>query len=195
MSLKGIRTNPFYITNLTKTSLADISADDNGAYLKSPITRKSYCHGNDHVITVYEVNDKYYYNQREPHNFYSKVCTSADNVVSLQRTYGKVKSFPLTRASVKMANLINGPIPRYIAVFYHAQQITESAEVLCHGNAIRESKPYFRFSKDVIEKTKEILSKGKGAKKVYHQVNSESGGIFFLSSRSKELRDTREIYR
>ena len=31
---KGIRTNLFYITDLTKTSLANISADYNGAYMK-----------------------------------------------------------------------------------------------------------------------------------------------------------------
>ena len=38
---KGIRTNLFYITDLTKTSLATISADDNGAYMKSRITNRS----------------------------------------------------------------------------------------------------------------------------------------------------------
>ena len=37
----GIRTNLFYITDLTKTSLATISADDNGAYMKSRITNRS----------------------------------------------------------------------------------------------------------------------------------------------------------
>ena len=35
---KGIRTNLFYITDLAKTSLANISTDDNEAYLKSRIT-------------------------------------------------------------------------------------------------------------------------------------------------------------
>ena len=120
---------------------------------------------------------------------------SADNVVSFHRTYGKAKSFPLTQTTVKMANPINGSISPYVAVFYHTQQITESAEVMCHGNAIQESKPYFRTSKDVLEKTKEILSKGMKAKKLYDQVSSESGGVFFSSSQSTELRDTRQIYR
>ena len=68
-----------------------------------------------------------------------------------------------------MTNPINGPMFPYVAVFYHAQQITENAKVLCYGNAIQESKPYFRTSKDVLEKTKEILSKGIGTKKVYDQ--------------------------
>ena len=115
---------------------------------------------------------------------------SADNVVSLHRTYGKAKSFPLTRTVVKMANPINGPMSPHVAVFYHTQQITESAEVFCHGNAIQEGEPYFRTSKGVLEKAKEILSKGIGAKKLYGQINSESGSVFFSSSQSRELRDS-----
>ena len=148
--------------------------------MKSRITNKNYFYGNDQIITVHEVNGKYYYNKRESNNAYSKVYVSANNVVSLHRTYGKATSFPLTRTIVKMANPISGPMSPYVAIIYHAQQITESAEVVCHGNAIQESQPYFRTSKDVLEKTKEILSKGMGAKKVYDQVNSESGGVFFL---------------
>ena len=119
---------------------------------------------------------------------------SADNVVSLHRTYGKAKSFPLTRTVVKMANPINEPMSPYVAVFYHTQQITESAKVFCHGNAIQKSKLYFRNSKGVSEKAKEVLSKGMGAKKLYGQINSESGRVSFSSSQSKELRDSRLIY-
>ena len=130
LPLKGIKTNLFYITDLTKTSLANISADDNGAYLKSRITNKKLFSGNDQVITVHEVNDKYYYNKRESQNSYSKVYVSADNVVSFHRTYGKTMSFPLPRTIVKMANPINGPMPLCVVVFYHAQQITKSADVL-----------------------------------------------------------------
>ena len=85
--LKGIKTNLLYITDLPKTSLANISADDNGAYLKSRITNKKFFSGNDQVITVHEVNDKYYYSKRESHNSYSKVYVSADNVVSFHRTW------------------------------------------------------------------------------------------------------------
>ena len=53
-----------------------------------------------------------------------------------------------------------------------------SPKVFCHGNAIQESEPYFRTSKGVLEKAKEILSKGIGAKKLYGQINSESGSVF-----------------
>ena len=57
---KVIRTNLSYITDLAKTSLTNIRANNNGAYFKSRISNKSYFYGNDQVITVHEVNDKYY---------------------------------------------------------------------------------------------------------------------------------------
>ena len=40
--LKGIRTNFFFITDISKTSISDINAGDNGAYLKSCNTNKFY---------------------------------------------------------------------------------------------------------------------------------------------------------
>ena len=40
--LKGIRTNFFFITDFSKTSISDINAGDNGAYLKSCNTNKFY---------------------------------------------------------------------------------------------------------------------------------------------------------
>ena len=90
---KGIRTDLFSITYLTKTSLVNISADDSGAYSKSRITNKSFFYGNDQVITVYEVNDKYYYNKRESHNSYCKFYVSADNVVHVIEHMGKQRVF------------------------------------------------------------------------------------------------------
>ena len=40
--LKGIRTNFFFITDISKASISDINAGDNGAYLKSCNTNKFY---------------------------------------------------------------------------------------------------------------------------------------------------------
>ena len=40
--LKGIRTNFFFITDISKTSISHINAGDNGAYLKSCNTNKFY---------------------------------------------------------------------------------------------------------------------------------------------------------
>ena len=44
---KGIRTNFFFITDISKTPISDINADDNGAYLKSRNTNKFYYCEND----------------------------------------------------------------------------------------------------------------------------------------------------
>ena len=40
--LKGIRTNFFFITDISKTSISDINAGDSVAYLKSRNTNKFY---------------------------------------------------------------------------------------------------------------------------------------------------------
>ena len=187
---KGIRTNFFYTVNsaMPLSSLADINADDNGAYLKFRITIKPYYYGKDQINTVHQINDEYYYNKRETYKSYSKVTVSADNVVSLHRTYGKPKSFPFTRTIIKMSNPNNGPPSPYVAVLYQAEHLP-------HGNAIEHEKPYFRTSKDVLEKTKENLSKGMPPKKVYDRINDDSGGAIFSISQSNELRDTRQVYR
>ena len=183
-SPEGIRTNFFYITDLAKTSFANVNAGDNGAYLKSQITNKSYYIGKDQVITLHELNDKFYCNKRDSYNSYIKVNVSADSIVTLHRTYGKAKSFPLTRTIITMLNRTNGPIHPYVAVFYQPQQINESAEVLSHGNAKQngKNKPYFKTSNDILKKTKEKFSKGIGSKKVYDQINTESRGVFFSCS-------------
>ena len=44
---KVILTNFFFITDILKTSVSDINADDNGAYLKSRNTDKFYYCNND----------------------------------------------------------------------------------------------------------------------------------------------------
>ena len=177
------------------SALADINTDDNGAYLKSRITIKPCYYGKDQINTVHQINNKYYYNRRKTYKSYSKVTVSADNVVSLHRTYGKAKSFPLTRTIIKMSNSINGPPSPYVAVLHQAEQIIKSSKDLPHGNAIEHDKPYFRTSKDVLEKTKENLSKGMPPKKVYDQISDDSGGVFYSTSQSNELRDTRQAYR
>ena len=41
-ALKGIRTTFFFITDISKTSISDINADENGMYLKSRNTNKFY---------------------------------------------------------------------------------------------------------------------------------------------------------
>ena len=81
---KGIRTNFFFITDISKTSISDINADDNGAYLQSRNTNKLYYCENDRTSIVHEdISDKLYYNERK------KVYIPSDKIVKLSRTYTK----------------------------------------------------------------------------------------------------------
>ena len=48
---EGIGTNFFFLTDISKTSISDINADDNGVYLKSCNTNKFYYCDNDRTLT------------------------------------------------------------------------------------------------------------------------------------------------
>ena len=66
-------------------------------------------------------------------------------------------------------------------VFYHASAIAEKDEVSCHGNAIRNSKPYFWTSKDVLQNAREKCVNGLNTETVYDELNKESGGVYYSS--------------
>ena len=54
---------------------------------------------------------------------------------------------------------------------------------------------YFRASKDVLQKAREKCVNGLNAKTVYDEINKESGGVYYSSSQSSELRDMRQVHR
>ena len=148
---KGIRTNFFFIIDISKTSISDINTDENGAYLKSHNTNKFYFYDNDRTSIVrVDISSKFYYNKRLSQNSYKKVYIPSDKIVKLSRTYTKGKSFPLTRTVIHVSNPASGPPSPFVAVFYQALAIAEKDEVLCHGNATQNSKLYFRKSKNVL---------------------------------------------
>ena len=178
--------------------MANVLADDNGAYLKSRNNMKYYhCDENNHIKIVYEENGKFYYNVRVSSKSYQKVYIDPKRVLSLHRTYEKAKSFPLKRTIFKISNPENGPASPFVAVLYQAvETISEKEKCLPHGNAKKEkSKPYYRTSKDTLTKAKNMLSGGLNSKNVYDKVNDEAGGVFYSSSHSDELRDMKQIYR
>ena len=68
-SLQEIRTNLFFITDIPKTSISNINANDNGAYLKSRNTNKFYYCDKDRTSVVREdISGKFYYNERLSRN-------------------------------------------------------------------------------------------------------------------------------
>ena len=70
---KRIRTNFFFITDISKTSISDINADDNGPYLKSGNTNKFYyCDNHRTSIVREDISGKFYYNERLSRNSYKK---------------------------------------------------------------------------------------------------------------------------
>ena len=57
---KGIRLSFFYITDVTKCPMSTITADDNGAYIKTRNTTKLYCQVGDETKGVREESGKFY---------------------------------------------------------------------------------------------------------------------------------------
>ena len=69
---KGIRSNFFYITDVTKCPMSTITADDNGAHIKTRNTTKLYCQVGDETKGVPEERGKFYYNVKQSYNSYEK---------------------------------------------------------------------------------------------------------------------------
>ena len=70
---KAIQTNFFFITDISYTSISDITADENDAYPRSPNTNKFYYCDNDQTSIVREyISGKLYYNEKLSGNFYKK---------------------------------------------------------------------------------------------------------------------------
>ena len=85
------------MTDVFKTSIFDIIADNNAAYLKSCNTNMFYyCENNRTSIVREDIIGKFYYNKKLSGNSYRKVHIQLDKIVKLSRTCTKAKRFPLT---------------------------------------------------------------------------------------------------
>ena len=100
----------------------------------------------------------------------------------------------MTRTFMPVSNLASSPPSLFVVVFYQASAIAEKDEVSCHGNATQNSKPYFGTSKDVLQKTRKKCVNDLNARTVYDEINKESGGVYYLSSQSSELRHMRQVH-
>ena len=97
-------------------------------------------------------------------NCYIKVYIPSNKIVKLSHTYTKAKIFPLTRTVIQVSNPASGPPSPFVTVFYLTSAIAKKDEVSCHGNAYKNSKPYFQTSKDVWQKAREKCVNGLNAK-------------------------------
>ena len=85
---KGIRSNEFfYITDVTKCPMSTITADDNGAYIKTRNTTKLNCQVGDETKGVREESGKFYYNVKQSYNSYERKYVSSNHVILLKRSY------------------------------------------------------------------------------------------------------------
>ena len=177
-------------------TMSNVNADDNGAYHQRKKTSRIYSYIDGKVKTVYEENGEYYFNKRIVFNRFVKEYIPAEKVICLNRVYAKAKSFPLSRKIYTIANSTGGPISPYIGVLYVANKaISDNSKLKPHGNAkVNVEKPYVRTSKEILDKVKNDIE-GKAPRKIFDQINHESGGVFGSSSQSRELRDTRQVYR
>ena len=116
----GIRSTYFYIADISKTSIACVRADDNVAYRNTRCTKKKYVVKDGKTYTTWEEEGRYYFNKKVTYNSFSKVFVNISDVIQLHRSYGKAKSFSLTRIIVTMTRPINCPICPYVGVFYNA---------------------------------------------------------------------------
>ena len=51
------------------------------------------------------------------------------------------------------------------------------------------------MNKGVLEKTKKMVSDGVKPKTIYNTSNNSTGGVYFSTSQSNELRDSKQVYR
>ena len=183
----GIRSTYFYITDISKTSIACVRADDNGAYRNTRSTKKMYVKKDGKTYTTWEEEGRYYFNKKVTYNSFSKVFVNISDVIQLHRSYGKAKSFPLTRIIVTMTRPVNSLIGPYVGLFYNASNtITENRKVFSHGNSLKSNeRPYFRTSKDILNQTKILLEQHSSPKTVYININRNSDGVFSSTCRAK----------
>ena len=189
---KEVRTNFFYVTDPTN---ADINADDNGAHTKSRNTTKLCTIATGQVFIVHRNDTEYYYSKRIACNSYTRV----EETISVRRAYGKAKSFTLTRTVINISYPSCGPESPFLAIAYHTEStIKESTPVLLHGNTAKDSfltKPYIRTNKGVLEKAKQMVRDGLKPKTIYDTININTGGVYFSTLQSNELRDSKQVFK
>ena len=189
---KGIRSNFFYITCVTKCSMSTITAEDNGAYLKTRNTTKLYCQMGNETKCVREENGKFYYNVKHAYNSYERKNVSPDHVILLKRSYCKGKSSPLTRTIILFSSPPEGPASSKVAVFYQTKaKIFNDSKILCHGSVKKRvllEKPDVRTNSQILSKAREFIDNRMLPKQVYDQINQESGGVFESPPQGQELR-------
>ena len=130
----------------------------NGAYNKTRHTTKLYYRENGALLGVCKEGDCYYYSKKKSNRSYSRVYILEEKIVSVNRKYGKSKSFSLSSITATISNPVTDPTLPYKCVIYQLESgISDTKKVLCHGNAKKDNaidKSYYPTSSDVLYQTK-----------------------------------------
>ena len=96
--------------------------------------------------------------------------------------------------SEEIATILLGKVD----VLYESYFTERKQFVLPHGNTTKDSffkKPNVRTNKGALEKTKQMVRDGVKPKTIYDSINNNTGGVYFSTSQSNELRDSKHVYR
>ena len=200
---KGVRENKFYTVRMQYFN--DATTDDNGAYVKSNNTKKTYYIQYDperqiltSTKTVHNnIDGSFCYNERNGrHNNVVNVDTV--DVYTVERYYRQTKStVGLKRLIVKIKNYNTGKYCNHFALIYSRDaSVNEDVEILPHGNSkYTSAKPYIRLSNKTLEVEDQLLSSGHSVTEIYDKALQESGGPLKSQTQSSEPRDKSLIYR
>ena len=137
--------------------MSHITADYNGAYVKTRNKNKLYCEVGENAHAVHMDDNQYFSNTRNS-NTCTKSYVSINDVIMLKRSYCVLKSLPLSGTVASFASAAHGPNIPYVVVFYQTHSnVSESATIQIHDNAKRtdaRSKLSYQTSNDVLAKTK-----------------------------------------
>ena len=151
------------------------------------------------VFIVHWNYAQYYYNKRIARNSYTRSDVLLEETISVRGAYGKSKRLPLTRTVINISYPSDVPKSPFVAVAYHGEStIKESTPVFPHRNTTKDgflTKPYIRTNRGVLEKTKQMVRDGVKPKTIYYTIKNNTGGVYFSTWQSNELRDSKQVYR
>ena len=152
----------------------DLTCDENGKYSKAS---RSKC-----TITVDENN-----------NVGSEANSATTQTYTLVRKYFRHKDTPEFQRTIYELHLqANGDVHPIVVIRYEWKGQKSELKLTPHGNQRKNSRPYIRARKELIEDLKS--SKGSSGQKVVNELYDKQGGIEIQSFASVP-RDTRQVYR
>lgn len=213
--LKSVREDLMYTIKSKK--IEDVTCDDNGAYLKPRNAKKLYYVkiSGDSVSAncVHKLGDAFVFRSRVGRKYVNEEV-SADDVYLLERYYRDSKNFEcLKQMVVRVKCLAKHEYKPYMCIVYNYNKVVSSRAtmlseannqplngenerptMLPHGNASANNDiPYIRTSKDVLDRTDELIEESNTPADIYYSMVNEFNPME-SSSQSYEPRNKKQAY-